>query len=264
MEIKCVVFDIDGTLITLKGHRLLDSTVTSIQQLQEKGIKVAVATGRPFYAIEKRIMERITFDYFICSNGVVVYDQSNRSNLFQYEIDESLIGQYTQLSEITNSALMFQFSDASYVYHGYNRLLDMINETTGKPEHLRRALDQKRHRESLPNAIISNIADEHFHCFQQAFPQFQFIPFMSEFYDVLPRHLSKFSGIEQICKVLNLEIQQVMAFGDALNDLVMIENVGVGIAMGDAIREVRSKADYVTRTSGEAGIYHALRHYQLI
>ena len=57
---------------------------------------------------------------------------------------------------------------------------------------------------------------------------------------------------------------EIMAFGDHYNDIEMLEGVGIGVAMGNAQKEVKQAADYVTDTNEKDGIYQGLKHYGLI
>ena len=72
--IKLAVFDIDGTLVVKGNRTLLDTTVKALQNLQKQGIKLAIASGRPPFFMEKKLVEQVAFDYYICSNGTCIMD----------------------------------------------------------------------------------------------------------------------------------------------------------------------------------------------
>ncbi len=55
-----------------------------------------------------------------------------------------------------------------------------------------------------------------------------------------------------------------MAFGDHYNDIEMIKKVGIGVAMGNGLSEVKAQADYVTESNEKDGIYQALKHFEII
>jgi len=60
---------------------------------------------------------------------------------------------------------------------------------------------------------------------------------------------------------MNINLEETIAFGDQELDIPMLEKAGFGIAMGNAIEEVKTKADFVTKTNNEAGIAYALEHF---
>jgi len=76
--------------------------------------------------------------------------------------------------------------------------------------------------------------------------------------EVIPRRIHKGQGIRDICAALGLETREVMAFGDAANDIPMLRAAGMGVAMGNAQEEVKAAADYVTDTNNRDGIAQAL------
>ena len=76
--------------------------------------------------------------------------------------------------------------------------------------------------------------------------------------------VSKARSLGQLCDILDIEPQEVMAFGDAQNDMSMIEFAGKGVAMGNACDELKEIADEVTLSNNEDGIAHMLaKHYDI-
>ena len=81
----------------------------------------------------------------------------------------------------------------------------------------------------------------------------------ADFYlEVIPRVINKGQGIRDICGVLGLDPKQVIAFGDAENDIPMLRAAGMGVAMGNAAEAVKAAADMVTLSNNEDGIAAAL------
>ena len=76
-----------------------------------------------------------------------------------------------------------------------------------------------------------------------------------------PKSVNKLSTLEKICKNLKYTIDEVVFFGDGENDLVLIENVGIGVAMDNAIKVVKDKASYVTLSNDLDGIAEYLEKY---
>lgn len=72
----------------------------------------------------------------------------------------------------------------------------------------------------------------------------------------------KYKGIEKCLKYF--DIYDTVCFGDGSNDLDMIQNATIGIAMGQGIDELKKCADFVTKSCDEDGIVYALKHFGFI
>ncbi len=75
---------------------------------------------------------------------------------------------------------------------------------------------------------------------------------------------SKAKGLLRLCEYFGVDIGDCYAFGDSMNDYEIIKTVGTGIAMGNAVPELKEAADYVTADVGDDGVYKACRHFGLI
>jgi Cof subfamily protein (haloacid dehalogenase superfamily) len=81
------------------------------------------------------------------------------------------------------------------------------------------------------------------------------------YYEFTPLGVDKTRAIKETFSVLGIDRSEVIAFGDAQNDQSMIEWAGIGVAMGNAVDEVRAVADYVTLSNNDDGIAAALEHF---
>ena len=84
------------------------------------------------------------------------------------------------------------------------------------------------------------------------------------FCDLTSATADKANGIRAIAEYMGINISETMAFGDGGNDLSMLRAAGVGVAMGNALDEVKAHADYVTSSVDEDGIANALKHFEII
>ena len=73
--------------------------------------------------------------------------------------------------------------------------------------------------------------------------------------------MTKEKAILKVCSVLEIKTENITAFGDDYADIGMLKLCGMGIAMGNAIPELKGKADFVTLSNNEAGVAYALEHY---
>ena len=81
--------------------------------------------------------------------------------------------------------------------------------------------------------------------------------------DIMEREKSKAVGLKRLCDYLGVDIESCYAFGDSMNDYAILKEVGTGIAMGNAVEELKAMADYVTTDIADDGIYRACEHLGL-
>ena len=90
----------------------------------------------------------------------------------------------------------------------------------------------------------------------ELFTVVQTAPFYLE---IIPREINKGDGLKQICRALQIDISETIAFGDSENDIPMLRAAGIGVAMGNAVRAVQETADDVTLSNNEDGIAYYLK-----
>ena len=97
---------------------------------------------------------------------------------------------------------------------------------------------------------------------EKHFPELKFLMFAGRMgADVVEREASKAQGLLRLCQYYGLSAQDAVAFGDSMNDFEILQTAGLGIAMGNAMDELKQVADYVTAPVGEDGIWKACEHF---
>jgi len=262
--IKLAVFDVDGTLVKEGNGKFSTKTIEMLERLHQQGIKVAIASGRPPFFVEGDLNKQFAFDYYVCINGAYVMDaqfkEISRKAMKQEDV-ESLIEEFVSFDD----AMMFQFDDAPYCYHGNKRITNMIREWIGRldivVDHRK---EKNRHLQSLPMGIVCKIDPSHIESYKKKYPHLAFDAFQEDHYDIHAKDLSKAQGIEVLTNILNMNRSEVIAFGDNYNDIEMLKMVGTGVAMGNAKEEVKAIADYVTSNVELDGTYEACKYFKLI
>ena len=94
--------------------------------------------------------------------------------------------------------------------------------------------------------------------------QFTGIYHEEEVVEIIPSGYSKATGIEKVCEILDIPLENTYAFSDSANDLEMLRYVAHGIAMGNGTKEAKESAGYITDALWEDGIQNGLAHYGLI
>ena len=79
--------------------------------------------------------------------------------------------------------------------------------------------------------------------------------------EINPLGVNKASGIQEVCQLLGLQMSQVIAVGDSLNDLAAIQQAGLGVAMGNAQKTILQEADVVVSSNNEDGIAEVIQKY---
>ena len=258
--IKLCVFDIDGTLVAKKSQEIGEHTIETLQNLKKQGIKIAIASGRPPFAIDKRILDHVDFDYFICSNGACVLE-GNGDVVHQYTFTKTLADQLIERFRSHDYALQFQCMDTIHVYNRYTYIANMLKGFLGRTDYLINATMEAEYvHKDLPLAAVAQVNDDQIDNFKETFPELTFTPFAPCHYDINGQH-TKADGILHICEKLHCTYDDVAAFGDDFNDESMLLKCGYGIAMGNAKEEMKQIANYVTKNSEDDGIYEACKYY---
>lgn len=257
--IKAIFFDIDGTLVSFRTHRVPDSTVESLAALRKAGIKTFIATGRQLQAINN--LGTLTFDGYITLNGgyciagrdEVIYKRSIP------DADIEALLHYQQTVETFPCA--FVLEEGIY-----------LNYKNEKVEELFRLID-------FPEPPIRPLADIH------GRTVYQLIAFLSPdqeerllpvipgctatrwnplFTDIVPKGSHKGIGIDKMIAHFGISLDETMAFGDGGNDIEMLRHVALGVAMGNAGEDVKAAARYVTTSVDDNGISNALAHFGIL
>ncbi len=262
--IKAVFFDIDGTLLDLKEHKLPESTRRALAILKRKGIKVFIATGRSPYLIKRSLEElkKLSPDGFVMLNGQYCLADGEvvRSQGFPVESLEKLIP-WLDANDISCS-----FVEADYTYR--NRKSRALKEYLAKGGHLPlvevpidttdRIYEHPVYQLN-PN-IPASLEDE----FVRRLPGSRSVRWNPLLIDVIPNNGGKDKGIAAVLDHYGWTVDQCAAFGDAENDIDMLRFAGTGIAMGNGDDSVKATADYVTSYIDDDGIAKGLAHIGLL
>lgn len=255
--IKAAFFDIDGTLLSYETRKVRDSAKAAIAKLQQKGILCVVATGRHMIQMSKLPVADIPFDAFVMLNGQLVLDKQ-RNVLFDVSIEgkakEFLVENF---NNHTYPAIIVEEKDM-YLNYVSDHVLDVNSSMAIAVA----PLSDYKGGNIYQVCAYLRPEDEHL-----VDPIREDVVMTSWHYggkDIIAGGGGKMSGIKRYLELTGLHREEIIAFGDAQNDLEMIRFAGIGVAMGNGAEEVKAVADYVTADIDDDGIEKALKHYNLI
>lgn len=258
--IKAVFFDIDGTLVSFKTHRVPDSTIRSLALLRAKGIKVFIATGRQLHSINN--LGDLRFDGYVTLNGgyclagkdQVIYKRSIPNG----DIDALL--QYLKTGESFPCAFVLEDDIfLNYKNEAVEKVFQLINFPAPPPRPF-----PDLSGKTVYQLIAFFSEGQEARIMSSVLPHCEATRWNPLFTDVVPAGSTKAVGIDKIIEHYGIALDETMAFGDGGNDMPMLRHAGIGVAMGNAEEEVKQAADYTTSSVDDDGIFRALKHFQII
>lgn len=257
--VKAVFFDIDGTLVSFRTHRVPASAIHALNALRSRGILTFIASGRHFLSINN--LGTLQFDGYITLNGGYCLD-GNRQTIYKRSILPEDIQSLVKYMETDGSfPCIFVHEQALYLNYGNEKTREVF-EMLNFPQPPVKSLQEAASGEIFQLVAFFPLEKEKE--IMQQMPHCEATRWNPLFSDVIPAGSSKQVGMDKILEHYGIRPEETMAFGDGGNDIAMLRHAHIGIAMGNARDSVRQAADYVTSSVDEDGISRALRHFGLL
>ena len=257
-KIKIIFFDIDDTLRNSKTGFIPSTIPTVFQQLREKGILTGIATGRGIFGVVPEI-KALKPDFFVTLNGAYIEDKKGniiysnkiaRDKVEEYiawtkevGIDYGLVGSHeaklSRRTEMISQAIDPIYPDLEVDPDFYQK--EDIYQMW--------SFEDQGDDLTLPESLASTLRLVRWHEHSS---------------DVVPISGSKAAGVAKVVDQLGLKPENVMVFGDELNDLELFDYAGISVAMGISHEKIKEKADYTTKTLEEDGIFDALEGFGMV
>ena len=263
MQYQLIAMDLDGTLTNSKKE-ISPYTKEVLIKLEARGIKLALASGRPtpgLYALAKELEMDKYGGYLLSFNGAAVHKYPSMECIYNNTIKEKYI------LPIINNAKALDLG--VLVYKGEDIIVD--DKDTYKADYEQKITgmnklvvdDLREFVDFEPNKFLISGKEEYL---KQVFEDFK-LPFgerlsictSAPFYiEVVSNGINKAEGLQKIAQDLDISCDEIIAFGDEMNDYMMIEYAGLGVAMGNAVDKIKEVADEVTLSNDEDGIAYEL------
>lgn len=282
---RLVAIDLDGTMLNQYGI-ITEETKETIKKVQEKNVEVIIASGRAINSVKNFSKEINSQNYFISGNGAITYDIQNDKILYENILSKQKVLQIIKVCE-ENSIYYNVYTENGIIAKSLNyNTLYYYKDNLSKPEenqtHINIVENVYEYIEQREEKILKiMICDEHQSVFNSIIRKLKEISqievlevsHMSRkiikqgteeikleyFYtEVSAQNVDKWNAIENLIKILGISKEEVVAIGDNANDLKMIQNAGLGIAMGESAPYIKQSADKVALGNDENGVAQAL------
>lgn len=271
MIYRLLALNIDGTLLQSNG-RLTKSTKEAIEYVQQKGIYVTLVTARSLPSAKKVAKALRLNSYIVAHEGALVANNDDET-IFVKRIAEDLTSDIVRFLEgfICQIRLVhekFSLANKSKLHHNmlaktvlssgdpvfYSHqfvdvLSDVLLEEPVSPPKMEVYFEEKKDCQDAKEVL------------EKMFDDIHVVQHNELRLDILPECVSKLNGLLYLGERLGIKSSEMVAIGDGLDDLEVIEAVGLGVAMGNASNQLKIAADWVTRSNNQDGVAYMVKEH---
>ena len=258
----------DGTLLTSE-KKISENTKKALKEAEAKGVKVVLASGRPLSGITRYLEELDLFkgdDYVLSFNGGIVINSKTEevvtSSLLKgsdlkaiYNISKELDINIHAFSvkEGLITPKMSQYTQHECDINGIEATIKDFNEIENDEDIVKvMMIDPQEKLDKAIEKLPKDLYDK--------YSVFKSAPFFLEFTN---KDVDKGKGLKKLGDYLGIKQKEIIACGDAGNDLSMVKFAGLGVAMENATDDVKQAADYITLSNDKDGIAHVVNKFIL-
>jgi len=260
---KLLVFDIDGTLIG-SNRKLHPYTKAMLNRVRENGKQFTLATGLNL-AAAKAIADELEINLpLILSNGGIIQVR-NGEVIDKTVLPLDITLEVIQICEDEKKDLVIYVDSSLYtkkmnanIWPTYNRVASHLYEI-GKWADV-----QDKLKDANKCVVVDQKSEEGLKKIERIFQKkvgqrAEICRTSPPLLEVLPKGVSKATGIQKLAKVLGLGMDEIMAFGDYDNDAAMLAAAGLGVAVANATSAAKESADLIIGSCEENGIARFLK-----
>ena len=265
MPVRLIAFDLDGTL--LDGRKNIpEENLRALRAAAAAGALLVPATGRLYTGVPELLRQLPVARYFITINGACAYDAVEDKNLYASELSVDcclrLIAYMDRLPAIYDcyqdnwgyiSRDMFEKAGDYIPDPG---IMKMMRELRTPVDSLADTLRQKGRPVQKMQMHFQDMDERkrQLKLVAERFPETAVSSSLPWNIEINSAGATKGQALKALCSALDIDLGDVLAFGDGSNDLDMLRTAGIGVAMGNAVEEVKAAADWVAPNNEEAGV----------
>lgn len=278
---KLVAIDLDGTMLNPYGI-VTQNTKEAIQKAQEKGIEIMIASGRPMHSIQSNAKEIKSEKYYIAGNGAIIYDIKNDEIIYENTLKKQKVLDIIKICEensiyysiYTEKEIIAKSLKYNVLYYNKENLtkaeedktiiniMDNIYDYIAEKDNKIIKITICDSHQTIFNSIINKIKDiseieilDVSHMSRKLIKQGTEEVSIEYFYtEISAKDVDKWNAIEFLMERDNILREEIVAIGDNINDKKMIQNAGLGVAMGQSSPKIKEIADEITEDNSQDGV----------
>ena len=275
--IKLIGLDLDGTLFD-DNKNISKENILSIKNAISKGVVVVPVTGRPFKGLPKVIREIKEIKYAITANGASIYEINTGKCIYKDWLSNDkvlyilkVLKKYPVIEDCFIKGTSYMQEDSKETIKKMPMPKALIEYFFNSKIYLENLYEFiKSSNVELEKVVVDFLCDEDGKskkCGKEVYSELQKIkditivegaPFNYEISTLTAR---KGNGLIELGKILNININEIMAIGDSENDLDMIKKAGFGVAMENASDILKKHAHYITKNNNANGVAYAINKF---
>lgn len=268
---KLLAINIDGTLLHPSG-RIQKATKDAIEYVKNKDVYITLVTSRNFLSAKKVEKALKLESHLVCQHGAFIgksldkpiyakrLSEEKTFNIVQVleNFDCTIrllherysIGNKKRIKDNLIAKAVFQSGDPLYYPMQFvDSLGDSLRDTPVEPLKIEAYFTNRTERQRVEKTL------------SEAFPDVQLLNHQQGKLEILCHGVSKLAGLTHLGDYLGISLQEMVAIGDSLDDIPMIEGVGLGVSMWNAPIAVKKASDWVTRSNAQQGVAYMIKEH---
>lgn len=275
-KIKLIALDMDGTLLNNRSE-ILEREKTVLKRATEAGVAVAVATGRAYTELPVEMLSEIGIRYAITGNGSGIYRFPDGKNLHSDCIDTEVLCEI--LGRLKQLGVYYDIYVEGKVYcePSVKPVICKMDMPKALHEHIFRTRNwvddletfvrtsgKKAEKTTINFAVLNDgtyLGREETARILDEYPQVQYLCGGYHNWEFTKAGVTKGTGLHLLADIVGVELEETMACGDSENDLPMLKEAHLAVAMKNAAEEVKKAADFITLSNEESGVAYAIEKF---
>ena len=242
-----IVLDLDGTLLNSE-KKVSEKSKKYLKKLKDLGYIIVIATGRIYESVKEAIDGFEYVNYVITDTGASCYDTSDGHTIFNNPIGLDIAKKFKKFYndncvfiDICDKHTIYKYSDINedYYFIETTKDWDYIFSNCKEISHISVSMKTNEQVMELYSKLQEDIPELDINIMQDSFSDRKWI-------ETIKKGCTKYNAISELANYLNINNNEIIAFGDGLNDIDMLKKCGTGVALSNALPVVKENANFIT------------------